>query len=48
MGDSLANGCPLRILNVVDDYSREAVATEVDFIRPDRSCEGVGDMSALA
>jgi len=34
MGDSLASGRPFRILNIVDDYSREAIATEVDSSMP--------------
>jgi putative transposase len=34
MGDSLANGRPFSILNIVDDYSREVVATEVDTSLP--------------
>lgn len=34
MGDSLASGRQFRILNVVDDYSREAVAIEVDSSLP--------------
>jgi putative transposase len=34
MGDSLASGRTFRILNIVDDYSREAVATEIDTSLP--------------
>jgi putative transposase len=34
MGDSLATGRTFRILNIVDDYSREAVAIEVDSSLP--------------
>ena len=34
MGDSLATGRTFRILNLVDDYSREAIATEVDTSLP--------------
>lgn len=34
MGDSLATGRTFRILNIVDDYSREAIATEVDTSLP--------------
>jgi putative transposase len=34
MGDSLASGRPFRILNIVDDYTREAIATEVDTSMP--------------
>jgi putative transposase len=34
MGDSLATGRTFRIFNLVDDYSREAIATEVDTSLP--------------
>lgn len=34
MGDTLANGRPFRILNIVDDFSREAVAIAVDTSLP--------------
>ena len=34
MGDSLATGRTFRILNIVDDYSREAVAIEIDSSLP--------------
>ena len=34
MGDSLASGRTFRILNIVDDYSRAVVATEVDTSLP--------------
>ena len=34
MGDRLATGRTFRILNIVDDYSREAVAIEVDSSLP--------------
>ena len=34
MGDSLASGRTFRTLNIVDDYSREAVATEIDTSLP--------------
>jgi len=34
MGDSLANGRTFRTLNVVDDFSRECLAIEVDFSLP--------------
>jgi len=34
MGDSLASGRQFRILNIVDDYTREAVAIEVDSSLP--------------
>jgi putative transposase len=34
MGDSLATGRTFRILNIVDDYTREAIATEVDTSLP--------------
>ena len=34
MGDSLATGRTFRIFNLVDDYSREAIATEIDTSLP--------------
>jgi len=34
MGDSLANGRTFRTFNVVDDFSRECLAIEVDFSLP--------------
>jgi len=34
MRDTLASGRPFRILNIVDDCTREALASEVDFSLP--------------
>lgn len=46
MGDSLASGRPFRILNIVDDYSREAIATEVDTSMPGQRVVRVLDQIA--
>jgi putative transposase len=51
MGDSLATGRMFRVLNIVDDYSREAIATEVDTSLPGlrvvRVLERIAQMRAL-
>jgi putative transposase len=47
MGDSLATGRTFRILNIVDDYSREAIATEVDTSLPGLRVARVLDRIAM-
>lgn len=55
MGDSLADGRSYRVLNVLDDYAREALAIEIDFsltarrvVRVlDRLCDEHGQPEAI-
>ena len=34
MHDQLANGCSFRLLNIIDDFNREALATDIDLSLP--------------
>ncbi len=45
MHDTLANGRKIRILNVIDDYNREAVAMDVDYSHSSHSlCRVLGQV----